>query len=102
MSFKWPSSTSGAPNALAMNGKLTDFNASIVAEGLSRAWLFVIPWTVARQAPQSIGFTRQEYWSGLPIPFPGNLPHPEIKLRSAALQADSLLTEPPGKPYMPL
>ena len=61
-----------------------------------------IPWTVARQAPQSIGFPRQEYWSGLPIPLPGNLPHPEIKVRSAALQADSLLTEPPGKPYMPL
>ena len=57
----------------------------------------VTPWTVARQAPLSIGFLRQEYWNGLPFPFPGNHPNPGIKLGSPALQADSLPAEPSGK-----
>ena len=57
------------------------------------------PWTVARQAPRSVGFPRQEYWSGLPFPSPGGLPDPGIKPRSPALQADSLPSEPPGKPH---
>ena len=56
------------------------------------------PWTVACQAPLSMGFSRQEYWSGLPFPSPGNLPNPRIKPRSPALQADSLPTELQGKP----
>ena len=56
------------------------------------------PWTVAHQATLSLEFSRQEYWSGLPFPSPGGLPNPEIKSRSPALQADSLLSEPPGKP----
>ena len=51
------------------------------------------PWTVAHEAPLSIGFSRQEYWSGLPFPSPGNLPNPGIESRSPALQADSLPTE---------
>ena len=51
------------------------------------------PWTVAHQAPLSMGFSRQEYWSGLPFPSPGDLLDPGIKPRSPALQADSLLTE---------
>ena len=55
------------------------------------------PWTVACQAPLSMGFSRQEYQSGLPFPSPGDLPDPGIKLRSLALQADSLPSEPPGK-----
>ena len=55
-------------------------------------------WTVAHQAPLSMGFSRLEYWSGLPCPPPGDLPDPGIKLGSPALQADSLLSEPPGKP----
>ena len=50
----------------------------------------VTPWTVAHQTPRSMGFSRQEYWSGLPFPSPGNLPDPGIKLRSPAMQADSL------------
>ena len=58
----------------------------------------VMPWTVARQAPLSMEFSRQEYWSGLPFPSPGDLPDPGIKPRFSALQADSLLTELPGKP----
>ena len=48
------------------------------------------PWTVARQAPLSMGFSRQQYWSGLPFPSPGDLPDPGIEPRSPALQADSL------------
>ena len=55
-------------------------------------------WTVAHQAPPSIGFSRQEYWSGLPYPSPGDLPDPGIKPRSPALEADALTSEPPGKP----
>ena len=53
----------------------------------------------ALQAPPSMKFSRQEYWSGLPFPSPGDLPDPEIKPRSPALQADSLSSEPPWKPY---
>ena len=51
------------------------------------------PWIVACQAPLSMGFSRQEYWSGLPFPSPGDLPVPGIEPRSPALQADSLSTE---------
>jgi len=60
----------------------------------------VTPWTVACQTPLSMGFSRQEYWSGLPFLFPGDLPNPGIKPRSPALEADSLLSEPPGKPLI--
>ena len=60
------------------------------------------PWTVACQAPLSMRFPRQKGWSGLPFPSPGDLPHPEIKPGSSALQVDSLSTEPPGKPLKPI
>ena len=60
--------------------------------------LFVTPWTVAHQATPFMGFSRQEYWSGLPFQFAGDLPNPGIKLRSPPLQADSLPSEPPKKP----
>ena len=60
---------------------------------LSRRRLFLTPWTVACQAPLSMGFSRQEYWSGLPFPLPGDLPDPEIKSGSPALEADSLPSE---------
>ena len=56
------------------------------------------PGTVAHQAPPSMGFSRQEYWSGLPFPSPGDLPDPGIEPRSPTLQADALTSEPPGKP----
>ena len=56
------------------------------------------PWTVAHQAPPSIGFSRQEYWSGLPFPSPRDHPDPGIEPRSPTLQADALTSEPPGKP----
>jgi len=58
----------------------------------------VTPWTAAGQAPLSMEFSMHEHWSGLPCPPPGDLPNPGIKPRSPALQADSLPTEPPGKP----
>ena len=67
-----------------------------VCELLSCVQLFATPWTVARQAPLSMEFSRQEYWSGLPFPSPGDLPHPGTELRSPALQADSLPSESPG------
>ena len=57
----------------------------------------VIPWTVACQAPLSIEFSRQKYWSGYPVSSPGDLPNPVIELGSPALQEDSLPYEPPGK-----
>ena len=57
---------------------------------LSRVQLFATPWTVAYQAPPSMGFRRQESWSGLPFPSPGDLPDPGIKPRSPTLQADAL------------
>ena len=60
---------------------------------LSRVQLFVTPWTVARQAPLSMGFSRQEYWRGLPFLSPGDPPDPGIEPGSPALQADSLPTE---------
>ena len=64
---------------------------------LTHVQLFAIPWTAACQAPLSMEFFRQEYWSGLPFPSPGDLPHPGIESRSPVLQADSLPSEPPGK-----
>ena len=69
-------------------------------KSFSRVRLFVTPWTVAYQAPPSMGFSRQEYWGGLPFPSPGDLPDPGIEPRSPTLQADSLLSEPPGKPLI--
>ena len=67
---------------------------------LSHVQLFATLWTVAYQAPLSVGLSRQENWSGLPFPSPGDLPHPGIKPRSPALQADALRSEPPGKPIL--
>ena len=58
----------------------------------------VILWTVAHQVPLSMEFSRQEYWSGLPFPLSGNLLNPGIERRFPALQGDSLLSEPSGKP----
>ena len=64
-------------------------------KSLSHVQLFATPWTVVHKAPLSLGFSRQEYWSGLPFPSPGDLPDPGIELGSPALQADALLSEPP-------
>ena len=67
-------------------------------KSLSHVQLFAIPWTVAYQASPSMGFSRQEYWSGLPFPSPGNLSDPVIEPGSPALEAETLTSEPPGEP----
>ena len=59
---------------------------------------FATPWTVAYQASPSMGFSRQEYWIGLPFPSPGDLHDPGIEPGSPAFEADALPSEPPGKP----
>ena len=69
-------------------------------KSLSHVQLFVTPWTVAYQASPSMGFSRQEYWSGLPFPSPEDLLDPGIEHRSLALQADSLPSEPLWKPIL--
>ena len=64
-------------------------------KSLSRVQLFATPWTVAYEAPLSMGFSRQEYCSGLPFPSPGDLPDPGIEPMSPSFQADALPSEPP-------
>ena len=74
----------------------------VKVKSLSRVRLLATPWTVAHQVPLSMGFPRQEYWSGLPFPSPGDFPDPGIEPGSLALQADALTSEPPGKPHFNL
>ena len=69
-------------------------------KSLSHVRLFATPWTIVYQNPPSMGFSRQECWSGLPFPSPGDLPDPGIEPGSPALQADAFPSEPPGKPKM--
>ena len=73
-------------------------STSVCSQLLSCVWLFVTPGTITCQAPLSVEFSRQEYWSGLPFLSPGYVYNPEIKPRSPALQADYLSSEPSGKP----
>ena len=74
----------------------------VKVKSLSHVQLFGTPWTVAYQAPLSMGFSRQECWSGLPFPSPGDLSNPGIEPTSPSLQADALASEAPGKPpYQP-
>ena len=83
-----------APNFLkCLNSPFLLFNL------LSRVWLFVTPWTVAHQAPLSVGFCRQEYWSVWPCPSPGDLPNPGIKPASPTMQEDSLPLSHLGSPW---
>ena len=70
----------------------------VKVKSLSHVRLFTTPWTVAYQVPLSMGFSRQYYWSGLPFPSPGDLPNTGIEPRSPTVQANSLPSEPPGKP----
>ena len=69
----------------------------VKVKSLSPVRLFATPWTVAHQASPSMGFSRQEYWSGLPFPSPGDLPDQGIEPMSPAMQADALTSEPSGK-----
>ena len=70
----------------------------VKVKSLSRVRLFATPWIVAHQAPPPVGFSRQEYWSGLPFTSPGDLPDTGIEPGSPTFQADALTSEPPGKP----
>ena len=72
----------------------------VKCQSLCSAQLFATPWAAAHQTPLSMGFSRQGYWSGLPFPSPGDRPNPAIEPRSAALQADSLLTDLRRKPTL--
>ena len=73
------------------------FFGNLKVKSLNCVQLFAIPWTVAYQASPSMGFSRQNSWSGLLFPSPRDLPDPGIESRSPALQADTLPSEPPGK-----
>ena len=73
-------------------------DTGVHAQSLRCVQLFVAPWTVDFQAPLTIGFPRQEYWSGLPFPSPGDLPSPGVKPESPALAGGFFTTKPPGKP----
>ena len=77
---------------------MVNFNLETTLQSLSHVRLFVIPWTIVYQASLSMGFSRQEYWSGLLFPSPGDLPDPGFEPASPALQADSLPPELPGGP----
>ena len=67
---------------------------------LSRVQLFAVPWTITHQAPWSMGFSRQEYWNGLPFPSLGDIPDPGIELGSPSLESGFFTTEPPVKPNL--
>ena len=85
--------------ALGVRLPLSKFYLSVIyvlinkvnVKSLSCVWLFATPWTVAHKAPLSMGFFRQEYWSGLPFPSPWDLPNPGIEPRSLALKADTFV-----------
>ena len=77
----------------------SDINTLCILSYFHHVWLFAISRTIARQTPLSMGFSRQECWSGLPFLSPGDLPNPGIKSRSPTPQADSLPPEPRGKPF---
>ena len=79
---------------LLLISHLLVISESVLVQSLSHVRLFVTPWTVAHQAPLSMGFSRQEYWSGLRFPSPRDFPDLGIKPGSPALQAYSLLSEP--------
>ena len=87
----------GYPHAKV--GLLSNTGGGLVAKS---CLTLATPWIVACQTPMSMGFSRQEYWSGLPFPSPGALPDPGIEPRSPGLQADSLPTELQGEPYLTL
>ena len=92
--FEWPFCPNAWNSAWHIVGAM--WNCSL----LSHVWLFATPWTVAWQAPLSMEFSKQEYWSGLLFSSPRDFPNPGIKPRLPAFQADSLPFEPPGKSYV--
>ena len=92
------------PSRFGLRGKEAGAGSGLaqLCQSPSCVRLFAIPWTVAHQAPPSMGFPRQEYWSGLPIHSLGDLPNPGIEPGSLTLLADALSSEPPGKPVAQL
>ena len=88
------------PSFHLMSLSISPESSACVLSHLGCVQLFATPWTVAQKAPLSMEFSRQEFWSGLPFPSPEYLPNAGIKLTFAALQADSLLSEPPGNPFI--
>ena len=87
--------------ALFLPNQSKCFNFNGDGGAVSKASLtLVTPWTVAHQAPLCVGFSRQKYWSGLPVPSAEDLPDPGIEPRFPALRADALPSEPPGKPIV--
>ena len=100
VSSHWPIPVPALPIPSAV-GVCTILHCQLVkmkVTSLSCVLLFSTPWTVAYQDPLSMGFSRQEYWCGLPLPSPGDLPDPGIEPGSLTLQADTLPSESPGKP----
>ena len=83
------------PRPPVMSWRLKEDHCCLVTQSCPT---LATPWTVVSQAPLSMGLPRQEYWSGLPFPSPGNLPNPGIKPASPALASGFFSTEPPGKP----
>ena len=83
---------------IVIQKRLKACRKKVKVKSFSHVRLFVTPWTVAHQALPFMGFSRQEYWSGLLFPSLGDLPNPGIEPRSPASQADTLPFEPPGKP----
>ena len=86
-------------NSSPSHSLLTYWPCSEKVKSLSHVRFSVTPWTVAHQTPQPMGFSRQEYWSRLPFPSPGDLSDPGIEPKSPTLQADALPSEPAGKPW---
>ena len=78
--------------------KPKNVQVKVKVKSLSSVQLFETPWTISYQAPLSMEFSRQEYWSGLPFPSPGDLPNTGTEPGSPVLQADTLPSEPPGTP----
>ena len=87
-------------NERKLSNDMISVKMSAVLSHFSHVWLFVTPWTIADQTLLSVGFSRQEYWNGLPFPSPGDLPDRGIKPTSPALAGGFFTTEPPGKPAM--
>ena len=96
--MEWKYSCCCSADVIPHTAYLLSVEVVKVVKLLSHVRLFETPWTAAYQAPQSLEFSRQEYWNGVPFPSAGDLPNPGIEPRSPALQADALLSEPLGKP----
>ena len=84
--------------SILVHKALSTESGIVVVQSLNSVRLFAIPWTVALQAPPSMGFSRQEYWSGLPFPSPEDLPHPRLDPRLLHWQLDSLPLSHLGSP----